>query len=108
MKRLAAVVLLMLVALVACGGTTYSAHVAQVTITDPGTVNVGFEVTNTGSSAGSPSCVVKVTNASGSYHGQEVGEPGSIEPGDTFRGNVNVPVNGGGAESATDATVKCS
>jgi len=82
-------------------------HFINATVVNPASVNVQFSVTNTGKSAGVPSCWVKVQDPSGAYHGEDSPVMSSLKPGQSFQGNMNLIVTSQGAAFVTEGSVSC-
>lgn len=86
----------------------FSGKVAFINVLDPATVNVGFEITNSGTGAGVPNCTIKVQNAGGSYTGFDspiVSE--SVLPGKSLKANINLTVTHEGAAFVDRGSVTC-
>lgn len=93
------------------GGSSgsFSAKATDMTVVNPATLAVTFKVTNTGSSAATPMCMVDVTDASGTYSGADEGSLSNpVQPGATVTSVMQVTVTHQGAQYVTSATVSCS
>lgn len=89
--------------------TTFSGSVTGISVINPASVNVQFTISNTGTSAGTPNCSVRVQDPSGAYTGSDspsISAP--IAVGASLSGNMNLIVTGQGAQYATQGTVTCS
>lgn len=90
------------------GGGTFSAEVVSIIPVNPATVTVIATVTNTGISADTPSCTVRVQDTGGSYSGfDSVSLVEPVSPGDTTKFKVDLVVTNEGAAYADQGTVEC-
>jgi hypothetical protein len=87
----------------------FSGKVLSSKVINPATVQVKFEITNTGTDAGIPSCIVRVQDASRTYKGFD--SPifdYAIEPNSSITGAINLTVTKEGAYFVTQGEVSCS
>jgi hypothetical protein len=87
----------------------FSGKILSSEVVNPATVKVKFEITNSGTDAGIPSCVVRVQDASGTYKGFD--SPifdYSIEPNSSITGAINLTVTKEGASFVTQGEVSCN
>lgn len=87
----------------------FSGKVLSSKVINPATVQVKFEITNTGTDAGIPSCIVRVQDASRTYKGFD--SPifdYAIEPNSSITGAINLTVTKEGAYFVTEGEVSCS
>ncbi len=96
--------------LAGCGpGTTYKATVTGTSVLNPADLGVTVQVTNTGQSAGTPTCQITAQDPSYAYTGfSQVTLKGTLQPGQTTHFADNVTITGQGAQYVTQAAVKCS
>jgi hypothetical protein len=91
------------------GGTTYKASVMGYNVLNPADLDVAVQVTNTGQSAGTPSCTIQASDPSGAYSGIDVAAlQGTVAAGQTTHFTDNIVITHEGAQYVTDVTVKCS
>lgn len=91
------------------GQSSYSAQIAYREVKNPATVWFRAQVTNTGSTAATPTCLVRLTDSGGAYSGYDsfkMEEP--IPPGEmrTFSGDLIITDEG--AVFVTEGSVDCS
>lgn len=87
----------------------FSGKVLSSKVVNPAMVQVKFEITNTGTDAGKPNCIVRVQDASRTYKGFD--SPifdYAIEPKSTITGVINLTVTNQGALFVTEGEVSCS
>ena len=87
----------------------FSGKILSSKVINPATVQVKFEITNSGTDAGIPSCIVRVQDASNTYKGFD--SPifdYSIEPNSSITGAVNLTVTKEGAIFVTQGEVSCN
>lgn len=87
----------------------FSGKVLSSQVINPATVQVKFEITNSGTEAGIPSCIVRVQDASRTYKGFD--SPifdYAIEPKSSITGAINLTVTKEGAYFVTEGEVSCS
>jgi len=89
-------------------GGSFKATVAGYTVINPADLSVAVHVTNTGSSAATPTCTVKANDPSYAYTGFDEGTLTSPVPaGQTVTYVDNVTITGQGAQYVTQVTVSC-
>ena len=87
----------------------FSGRILSSKVINPATVQVKFEITNSGTDAGIPSCIVRVQDASNTYKGFD--SPifdYAIEPNSSITGAVNLTVTKEGAFFVTQGEVSCN
>jgi hypothetical protein len=87
----------------------FSGKILSTRVINPATLQVKFEIENTGTDAGVPSCIVSVQDASRTYKGFD--SPifdYSIEPNSSISGAINLTVTKEGAYFVTQGDVTCS
>lgn len=90
------------------GGTTWKAHVENSVVINPADLAVAVQVTNTGSTAGTPTCTVTAQDPSDAYGGFDEGTLTSpVQPGATTTYVDNVTISGQGARYVTQVSVTC-
>jgi hypothetical protein len=91
------------------GGTTYQASVAGWSVVNPADLAVTVKVTNTGTTAGIPSCTIQAHDAAYAYTGIDVVSLQQPVPAGAFRlFTDDITITGQGAQYVTQATVKCT
>ena len=97
-------------ALAGCGGGgSYKATVMNYNVINPADLGVTVQLTNTGSSPGTPTCTIQASDPSGAYNGIDVvtlQDP--VQPGQTTHFADNIVITSQGAQYVSQATVKCS
>lgn len=90
------------------GPSPYKAVVGDMTVINPADLAVTVHVTNTGKTAGTPTCTVSASDPSGTYTGFDVGTLTSpVAAGQTTTYVDNVTITHQGAAYVTSATVSC-
>jgi hypothetical protein len=89
------------------GGASVTGTITSITANDPATVHVEFTLVNSSNSAGTPNCIIQVSNAGGSYTGDN-GADFPIDANATHYYAIDVPVNHDAAGYITTGTVSCS
>lgn len=90
-------------------GTTYQATVTSYSAVNPADLDVAVEVTNTGSKAGTPTCTIKASDASGAYNGFDQAKMnGPLAAGASSDYSSDVTITSQGASYVTDVTATCS
>jgi hypothetical protein len=87
----------------------FSGTVLSSEVINPATIQVKFEITNTGTDAGIPNCIVRVQDASRTYKGFD--SPifdYAIEPNSSITGAINLTVTKEGAYFVTEGEVSCN
>jgi len=103
-----AVIIIAIVTLTGGSGGSYKAAVENYTVINPADLAVAVRVTNTGSSAGTPTCTVNAADPSGAYSGFDEGTLTSpVAAGATVTYVDNVTITGQGAQYITQVTVSC-
>ena len=88
---------------------SFSGEIISSKVINLATVNVVFKISNTGTDPGTPNCMVRVQDASGTYRGYDspiFDYP--IEPNSSITGNINLTVTKEGALFVTEGEVTCS
>jgi hypothetical protein len=80
--------------------------ITSITATDPATVHVEFTLVNASSSSTTPTCIINVSNAGGSYTGDN-GADFPVDANATHYYAIEVPVNHDGAGYITEGSVNC-
>lgn len=89
-------------------GATWKATVENYQVTNPADLGVTVQVTNTGSKAAKPTCMVRAEDPSGAYSGFDEGTLTSpVQPGRTATYVDNVTITHQGARYVTQVTVSC-
>lgn len=87
----------------------FSGKILSSEVINPATVKVKFEITNSGTDAGIPSCIVRVYDSSRTYNGFD--SPifdYAIEPNSSITGALNLTVTKEGALFVTQGEVSCN
>ena len=87
----------------------FSGKILSSEVINPATVKVKFEITNSGTDAAIPSCIVRVHDASRTYNGFD--SPifdYAIEPNSSITGALNLTVTKEGAFFVTQGEVSCN
>jgi hypothetical protein len=103
----AVVVIIILVQLFG-GRAQFHTKVTEISVIDPQTVSVSFEITNSGQASGTPWCSVTVKSPNSAYQGSDyflVANP--IYAGQTSSLADSVDVSAQGAQFITSAKVSC-
>lgn len=91
------------------GSDPFTATASDIMVVNPAAVDVTLKITNTGSSAATPTCTVEASDSSGAYSGVNAGSLGSpVQPGQTVTSVMEVTITNQGAQYVTSATVSCS
>lgn len=105
---LAAIVVVAIVVATSGGGGSWKAVVRNYVVINPADLAVTVRVTNTGSSAETPTCTVDASDPSGAYSGiDQATLQGTVAPGATANYVDNVTITGQGAAYVTSVTVSC-
>jgi hypothetical protein len=89
-------------------GGSFKAAVENYTVINPADLAVAVHVTNTGSTAATPTCTVTAQDPSGAYSGFDEGTLTSpVQPGATTTYVDNVTISGQGAQYVTQVSVTC-
>ena len=105
---LAIVVIAVVIATSGGSGGSFKAVVADYVVINPADLAVTIHVTNTGSSAATPTCTVDAQDPSGAYSGVDVGTLASpVAAGQTTTYVDNVTITHEGAQYVTQVTVSC-
>jgi hypothetical protein len=109
-SRYAPLIALSAFALTGCGGgTTYKSSVMNYNVLNPADLTVAVQVTNTGHSAGTPSCTIEASDPSGAYTGFDIATiQGTVAAGEITHFADNIVITHQGAQYVTDVTVTCS
>ena len=103
-----AAVIALLVSVYSASGGSYKATVTGYTVINPADLAVSVRVTNTGSSASTPTCTINAQDPSDAYSGiDEVTLQGSLAPGATTNFADNLVITNHGASYVTQVTVSC-
>jgi hypothetical protein len=90
------------------GKAQYSASSTGITVIDPATVSVSFQVTNNGKASGQPWCTINAQDPSDSHTGSDMFQlSNSLSPGQTTNSADSITITGQGAANVTTATVSC-
>jgi hypothetical protein len=81
--------------------------ITTIVATDPGTVRVDYTLVNSSADSVKVTCFLNVSNASGSYTGNN-GSEFTLEGNASKYYSMDVPVGHDGAGYITDGTVTCS
>lgn len=97
-------------ALAGCGGgTTYKAKSIGHAVINPADLSVAVQVTNTGSSPGTPECQITAEDPDYAYTGfDDVTLKGTLQPGQTTHFADSFVITHQGAQYVTEVDVKCS
>lgn len=114
-RRLAPLTALILAAalaltLTACGASaSYSAKVLSYQPLDPAHLDVTVQVTNTGSSAGSPDCLIQgISNENGDNGTTDVTMQGTLPPGQSTKFATSFVITSQGAADVDNVTASCT
>lgn len=105
--------MILAVILAGCGtgtsATTWTATVTGFSAASPADLSVTVRVTNTGATAGTPSCTIQAHDASYAYTGIDVVGLQQPVPAGAFRFFTDdVAITGQGAQYVTQVKVSCS
>jgi hypothetical protein len=90
------------------GGGSFKATVGDFTVINPADLAVAVHVTNTGTTAATPTCTIEASDPSGAYTGFDEGTLTSpVQPGATTTYVDNVTVTHQGAQYVTQVSVTC-
>lgn len=106
----AGVVVVIIVVATGAGGSgaSWKATVGGTAVINPADLAVTVHVTNTGKTAGTPTCKVQANDPSYAYTGFDEGTlTNPVQPGQTVTYVDNVTITGQGAQYVTQATVSC-
>jgi hypothetical protein len=87
----------------------FSGKILSTRVINPATLQVKFEIENSGTDAGVPNCIVRVEDASRTYKGFD--SPifdYSVEPHSSITGAINLTVTKEGAYFVTQGSVSCN
>ena len=88
--------------------TTRPVAARDITVLNQGTVAVTVHITNDGTTAVTPTCLVHAADASGRYHGSDAFTlPNPIQPRQTGSVTATLAITGLGADSVTRASAAC-
>lgn len=91
------------------GGGSYSAKIMNYQALDPAHLGVTVQVTNTGSSAGTPSCLIQaISNQNGDNGTDDVTVEGTLQPGQTTHFADSFVITSQGAADVDNVTVNCT
>jgi hypothetical protein len=86
----------------------FTGNVAEVTLTNPNSVDVKFSIKNNGGSTGVPNCTVMVQDPSESFPSFYAPViSGSIRAGHTLSGSMAIAVAGPGPQYVTQGKLSC-
>jgi len=97
-------------ALAGCGTSyNYSAKVVSYQALDPAHLGVVIQVTNNGSTAGSPTCLIQgISDQTGDNGTDDVTLQGTLQPGQTTHFADTFVITSQGAASVNNVTVSCT
>jgi hypothetical protein len=91
------------------GGTTYRATAISRLAVNPATLAVTVRVTDTGKTAGTPSCTINAGDPSGAYSGDDIATlKKAIQPGQSVLFADDLVITHQGARYITQVSVNCS
>lgn len=91
------------------GGAKYKASVVSYSVINPADLGVIVAVTNDGSKAGTPTCMINASDPGGAYTGfDSVTLEGTLAAGATTHFSDNFVITHQGAQYVTQVTVSCS
>jgi Protein of unknown function (DUF2510) len=90
------------------GLSTYTAMATKTGVLAPYAIGFNLTVTNTGSTAARPTCVVTASSASNPDIASSTYYPASIEPGKTATTMENITIPKSGAKHVTSLSAKCT
>jgi hypothetical protein len=105
-----AVIVVVLVVLNGGTNVSYSASIASMQPINPAAVSVSVQVTNTGSSSGTPACTVHVRSPNGAYTGEGVLTAQQTLPKGsqtTLQGTITVTHQGAHSVTSAASSLNC-